>query len=394
MKIALTKKLADAIGINFPTVHKDENAPENLPENARENAQENLSETPPKNLPENPLFSWTANWTNVWDNGTEDVLVLVNNATRFIVAIYPFSRKNLKNAAQIIRAAIPNTLLYMNLNPELVEGYLRLAGEIEFVQNHDRKAAAWVTHAGLECAFYIGNDYNKATKTFRDTVGVPANYRFVNYLKKSEDRYAPYQAMISALCELTGKQAYKYRAFELLVTLDLEIYKATRRIIVPANLEFQQLHKVLQSVFNWYNYHLYDFTILDDENHPVARLVPFEEDLEYDPEDILMEEHTISEYLPEYRHILYRYDMGDGWEHEIQLIRILEDYDKESPYLVEASGQAPPEDVGGIGGFLDFYEIMSNPDHPEYEEMEKWSHYWTIELSERKKQPRVIYSYY
>ena len=41
----------------------------------------------------------------------------------------------------------------------------------------------------------------------------------------SEKWYIFYKAMIDALCEVTGKQAYRYRAFELLVTLDLDIYK-------------------------------------------------------------------------------------------------------------------------------------------------------------------------
>ena len=45
--------------------------------------------------------------------------------------------------------------------------------------------------------------------------------------------------MIDALCEVTGKQAYRYRAFELLVTLDLDIYKAVRKIIVPADIQFK-----------------------------------------------------------------------------------------------------------------------------------------------------------
>lgn len=61
MQIALTKKLAGAMGVNSPSAHEVKN----------------------------PLFSWTANWTKVWDNRrAEDMLVLVNNATRFTAAIY------------------------------------------------------------------------------------------------------------------------------------------------------------------------------------------------------------------------------------------------------------------------------------------------------------------
>lgn len=364
MQIALTKKLSDAMGVNSSSTYTDEN----------------------------PLFSWTANWTKVWNNHrTEDMIVLVNNATRFTVAIYQVKRKDLKNVAEMMRTAISNTLLSMKINLELVGEYLRLAGEVEFTQNRSRQTAAWVTKAGLECAFYVGREYNGIDKMFSDTIGVPANYRHVNCSSNINERYVPYREMINALSELTGKQAYKYRAFELLVTLDLEVYKAVRRIIVPADLEFTRLHKVLQSVFSWENYHLYDFTMLGgDKRNPVARIVPFENDLEYDTDAILMEGHTLSEFLPEHKHILYTYDMGDNWEHEIQLIRVIEEHDKESPYLLEASGQTPPEDVGGVGGYVNFREIMLNPSHPEYWDMKEWARFWTTELSDWKSRPRVI----
>lgn len=365
MKIALTKKLADAMGVDSSSACEEENL----------------------------LFSWTANWTKVWTNHrTEDMIVLVNNATRFVVAMYQVKRKDLKKAAEMMRTAISSTLLSMNLNPELVEEYLRLAGEAELSQNRSRQAASWVTKAGLECALYVADEYNGIDKMFSDTVGIPANHRYVNYSGNRNDSFMPYQSMIDALAKLTGKKAYRYRAFELLVTLDLETYKAVRRIIVPADMEFAGLHKVLQSVFNWDNYHLYDFTIFGKKkSRRAARIVPFADDLEYDEDAILMEKHTLSEFLPEYKQMLYTYDMGDNWEHEIKLVRVIEEYDKESPYLSEASGQTPPEDVGGVGGFLDFQEIMMNPGHPQYREMKEWSGYWTVDLPDWESHPRVIH---
>lgn len=365
MQIALTKKLADAIGVNFPSTHKVVD----------------------------PLFCWTANWTKVWDNRrVEDMLVLVNNATRFTVAIYQVMRKDLKNVAAMMNTAISNTLLFMNANPEIVEEYMRLAGEVEFTKNRNRQTTAWVARAGLDCAYSIDANYNGIAKMFRDTIGVPINYRIVNYSGNYSEMFYPYKAMISALSELTGKQAYKYRAFELMVTLDLEVYKAVRRIIVPADIDFECLHKVLQSAFNWTSCHLYDFSVIGGNNHmTVVRLVPFEEDLECDEGAILMEGHRLSEFLQENRYLLYTYDMGDNWEHEIQLICVIEDYDKESPYLLEASGQTPPEDVGGVGGFLHFLEIIQNPKHPEYEEMKEWSRYWTVEISEWEARPGAVH---
>jgi len=365
MQIALTKKLADAIGVHSQPTNEDGD----------------------------PLFSWTANWARVWDNRrTEDMIVLVNNATRFTVAIYEVKRKDLKNVAEMIKTAISNTLRFMNINPELVEEYLRLAGEVELTNNRNRQTAVWVSKAGLECAYYIGYNYNGIAKMFSDTIGAPTNYHIVNVSGNGNDGFVPYEVMINALSELTGKQAYKYRAFELSITLDLDVYKAERRIIVPADMEFSRLHKVLQLVFGWEQRHLYDFTILDgNAQAPVVRLVPFEDGLAYDEAAIMMNGHPLSEYLPEYKHMLYTYDMGDNWVHEIRLVRVIEEHNEESPYLLEASGQAPPEDVGGVGGFLDFREIMLNPDHPEYEEMKRWSKYWSVELNDWKRRPKAIH---
>lgn len=267
------------------------------------------------------------------------MLVLVNDATRFTVAIYQVKRNSLKNVAKMMREAISNTLLSMNINPQIVAEYMNLLGEVEFVQNSSRQAASRVTKAGIECAFYVRREYNGIAKMFSDTIGVEANQTIVNCSSTNKVGFYPYRAMINALSEVTGKQAYKYRAFELLVTLDLDIYKAVRKIIVPADIQFTQLHKVLQSVFDWRNYHLYDFTVFDrGKSKLTTRIVPFEEDLEYDKEAILMESHTLSEFLSEQKYIIYTYDMGDNWKHEIQLINVIDEYDKESPYLLGASG--------------------------------------------------------
>lgn len=365
MQIALTKKLANAMGVDCPLDH-------------------DLVD---------PLFSWTANWTTVWENRkSEDMLVLVNNATRFTVAIYQVKRKDLKHAAEIMKTAISNTLLSLNLNADMVEEYLRLAGEVEFVQNRSRQAAAWVTRAGLNCAGHVGSEYNGVAKVFDDTVGASINHWIVNSSNDYREGFQPYEAMREALSERTGQPAYKYRAFELRITLDLHLYKAVRSIIVPADIAFERLHKVLQLVFGWKNAHLYDFSVFDGESHePVARLVPFEEDLEYDEDATWMEGHVLSEFFPKFNEMVYTYDMGDNWMHEVQLVRVMEEYDKESPYLLEAHGKTPPEDVGGVGGFLEFFEIMKEPKHPQYRAMRAWARYWDMELNPWETRPRRIF---
>ena len=67
-----------------------------------------------------PLFSWTANWTNTFSNRKEDMVIMVNNANSFTVLIYGLKRNHFDDIAEKMNAAIRNTLLAMNFNPEIV----------------------------------------------------------------------------------------------------------------------------------------------------------------------------------------------------------------------------------------------------------------------------------
>jgi hypothetical protein len=365
MRIALTKKLATAMGVKVASA--DDN--------------------------DAPLFSWTANWTNTFDGRKEDMVVMVNHATRFTVVIYGVKWNQFKSIAMKMSTAIRNTLAAMNLNQVIIDEYMQRAGEIEFVSNNDRKKTAWVNRQGLEAAFHVGRAINESEGRikFDDAIGHIVSKNLVNYSNSSDEGYYPAEKMIKALVELTSKPAYKYRAFELLVTLDLEIYKATRRLIVAADMEFTNLHRVLQSVFKWENYHLHDFKVLDVKSKkPVRRLVMSEEDQFYDKEAILETGHKLSDYFPKYRQIIYTYDFGDNWNHLIEFVSELEEHDAETPYLLEAKGKAPPEDVGGIHGYMDFREAMLDPSHPNHAATKEWAGFWSPELRDWEKRPGVV----
>jgi hypothetical protein len=119
-------------------------------------------------------------------------------------------------------------------------------------------------------------------------------------------------------------------------------------------------------------------------------MVPFEEDLEFDSNAIVMKDYILSDVFPENKKMVYTYDFGDDWIHDIELVQVIEEYDGELPYLLEAKGQTPPEDVGGIGGFLEFRKIMLEVNDPNHEETKVWSRFWTTELSEWNRMSRVI----
>ena len=42
------------------------------------------------------------------------------------------------------------------------------------------------------------------------------------------------------------------------------------------------------------------------------------------------------------------------------------------PFLLEAAGRCPPEDVGGAPGYAEYLEAIRDPAHPNHEHMRLW----------------------
>ena len=368
MQIALTKKLAEAL----------KEKPEAFDESI------------------SPQFSWTANWTTIWsDKKTEELLILINNATRFTVAIYRVKKKELKNFDRIAVEGIRKTMLAMNLNPEMVEEYLRLSGSFVYAKNSNRQITSWMTQTGIDLSIPIADRYAHVPNFYSDTLGVLVNHNTFRKAGSSKDsNHVPLMDMVTELQKLTGMKAYDTRAFELQITLDLEIYQAKRRVLVPADISFETLHRVIQSAFGWQDYHLFEFEMKDEKSGKVIkRIVPREEDLEYHEEAEIMEGRILSEFMPRIKEIKYVYDFGDYWEHQITFLKEHEHYDGSLPFLLESEGKTPPEDVGGVGGFQDFLEAKKDPSHPRYEDLLHWNPYWSSELSDWEKRPRHLHIY-
>ncbi len=69
----------------------------------------------------------------------------------------------------------------------------------------------------------------------------------------------------------------------------------------------------------------------------------------------------------------YIYDFGDNWEHKIQLEKILpREQNVNYPVCTKGKRACPPEDCGGISGYYNLLEIISDPENEEYEEMMEW----------------------
>lgn len=154
----------------------------------------------------------------------------------------------------------------------------------------------------------------------------------------------------------------------------MDKHTAWRRLSVPVDFTFEQLHSAIQIAFGWGSYHLYEFEMPTHSNHAI-RLVADDEALIYAQDDETLQlAAKIKIYdFADCTDFSYTYDLGDDWPHTIKVNRMIENFDKNPPVCVIGEGDAPPEDVGGIDGYLNFVDAMSNPDHPEHESMKTWA---------------------
>lgn len=157
--------------------------------------------------------------------------------------------------------------------------------------------------------------------------------------------------------------------YEMTVTLSgLPVW---RKILVRGDMHLGLLHAVLQVAMGWTNSHLHQFFIGADN---YAACYP---DLDWDVDESVLdeEEALLVEVVPRARtRFAYEYDFGDSWVHDIKVDKI---HKSDTAPLavaecVDGAYACPPEDCGGIGGYIDLLEIIKDPTHEEHEEMMEW----------------------
>ena len=71
--------------------------------------------------------------------------------------------------------------------------------------------------------------------------------------------------------------------------------------------------------------------------------------------------------------LIYEYDFGNSWEHELLVEKILpREAGKRYPLCLMGKRACPPEDCGGIWGYASLLETIRDSEHPEHEEMVEW----------------------
>ena len=141
-----------------------------------------------------------------------------------------------------------------------------------------------------------------------------------------------------------------------------------RRVLVADSIALPRLHRVLQELCLWWNYHLHLFDV-DGVEYGQPE---FDDGGDFDWKNERGVKVTKLVALGE--SFGYCYDFGDDWNLTIELekswpVRVA----LKHAVCVGGEHAAPPEDVGGISGFGRFLEALADPTDEERESYIEWS---------------------
>ena len=138
-----------------------------------------------------------------------------------------------------------------------------------------------------------------------------------------------------------------------------------RRILVPGEITLQHLHRTLQTVMGWTNSHLHQFVLPRQRfPHSISRVEP----------KVANENRTkLGELICSVgAKLLYEYDFGDGWQHELVLEEVLTGDESFQQICVAGKRCCPPEDCGGPQGFAELLNALGDANHPGHEDVCEW----------------------
>ena len=157
------------------------------------------------------------------------------------------------------------------------------------------------------------------------------------------------------------------KLYELHVELENIKPLIWRRILVPGSIKLPKLHNLLQRVMGWSDSHLHSFEF------GKKSFCPAHEDME-DLNLLDEQKFTLRRVLGEsVREFVYGYDFGDCWRHRIKVKPVPQpNTEWFYPLCIAGERAAPPDDVGGVMGYLEFLSAIQDPKHDEHESMLTW----------------------
>jgi hypothetical protein len=159
------------------------------------------------------------------------------------------------------------------------------------------------------------------------------------------------------------------------VTLDGIKPPIWRRIQVPCDYSFWDLHVAIQDAMGWLDCHLHQFIVRDPLIlNSLTIGIPSDDDFDGLPAVIPGWEVPIAAlFTLVNRKARYEYDFGDSWHHAVVLEKVLPlEKGVKLPICLGGRRACPPEDCGGVRSYHELLEILADPAREEHSETSDW----------------------
>jgi len=166
----------------------------------------------------------------------------------------------------------------------------------------------------------------------------------------------------------------KRLVYQFKVTLEAIEPPVWRRIQVPGDYTFWDLHVAIQDAMGWKDCHLHEFFLPSPEGGGRLSIgIPHDDGFGGKPPLAGWKAKLSGHLSPERNRAVYVYDFGDDWVHELELEDVLP-REKRGGYPRCLAGEraCPPEDCGGPPGYKELVEAMADPGQERYQELTEW----------------------
>lgn len=319
------------------------------------------------------FFSWHANSIKEED---QELVVLSNDGTGLtLVFLNPYEEDYLE-FGDWVSEALARLMLRMGLSEAAVNDYFYQTETITASKATNLKrlgknsASSQLVLTRLD--LMNEDDYFQESWSHK-----------INLLKKGEKgQHNATEAFLAEFEKHITVPVYSIEMAELEIRLKLHDREDVKRIVhVPLNLDFDDLHDVIQTIFLWEKSHLHQF-ILEDGSTIIGSENAYHATLLYGETDTNAEvgsHYLLSDIIhqDENRVFNYIYDFGDFWEHTISVRKVWTVHKRMHPSLKMMIGDPVPENVGGPGGYSQFLEVINDSSHPEHDNMKEWAEEYT-----------------
>lgn len=352
MLIQCTKKLLDQIGVKENELASRDNN-EHFPDS---------------------FNAWHA---NIVTFNRKKAIILMNNETKYPIVIYRPLKKDFTNIKPLILEAIAEALRIEGVSQAVIDAYIIENKEVSF-----SKTASPTLVGQLNTTIYdveAMQEYIDEEIKVQKQISLIAG-RMIQTFGSKHDYGYPIERMLNCLeliYESDGNDVLDVDLYQLKIKFTLEGYSVWRRVLVPSTYSFRQLHNIIQTVFDWQDYHLHDFIVMRTDDKPLNIIIDdspeLSDILDYEMYDIRQERFvTLEEVFPQFTEVIYLYDFGDSWEHMITFEKVVKS-NKLHAEIIDGEGERPPEDVGGSGGYEEYLRIMEDEQDPAHEDMKLWA---------------------